>query len=447
LCHGDIIMTIQDISSKEISEGPQKVFLILIGLWSASQLLSVFNFLPAMVLYILHNSKNIIGAIIVAWSLLVVLTQLSQNRGIQFDKSIFVYALLFPFYVTIVNIVRLDISWREVLLYWFWVTGVYLTFPAMLQSEHIRRQAIKVLFWTNFLILLIGISLGVLKGQYYVIGHGERMVFSFFHPNYYSNSWLIVFALSCYFALTVKRNVTKIIFGLLMLVSILFMILAGSRNTLAASIIMITCYMLFYKRWSFLSKFTAIFLTAAIIILSLLFINPSAGKIDQITTGRLSLWRMTLEANINRASALDYLLGFGKYEIKGFSYEPSKTYSTPELTRYHMDNAYLDILLQTGLVGGSLFFIPLVVLMRRTRLNAVAAGDDHDSRQARLALGCWGGILVQMTTASVIPSFGNVINIFILVFMAPMALKIKPVQPDSVEGAASRLSPLGSVER
>ena len=112
-----------------------------------------------------------------------------------------------------------------------------------------------------------------------------------------------------------------------------------------------------------------------------------------------------------------------------------------------MDNAYLDILLQTGLIGGSLFFMPLVILMRRTRLNAVSAGDGHDSRQARIALGCWVGILVQMTTASVIPSFGNVINIFILVFMAPMALKIQPGQPDSVEESASRLSPLRSVER
>ena len=384
-------MTSQDISLKENSEGSQIVFLFLLGLWSASQLLSVFSFLPAMVLFILHNSKNIIGVITVAWSLLIVLVQFSQNRVIQFDKNIFIYALLFPFYVTIVNIVRLEISWQEVLLYWFWVTGVYLVFPAMLQGEHIRRQAIKVLFWTNLLILFVGISLGVLKGQYYVVGHGNRMVFSFFHPNYYSNSWLIVFALAFYFVLTVKRNVIKIVSCLLMLVSILFMILAGSRNTLVASIILIACYALFYKRWSFLSKFTAIFLTVSMIMLAFLFINPSAAKIDQITTGRLSLWRMTLEANLNRASALDYLLGFGKYEIKGFSYEPSTTYSTPELTRYHMDNAYLDILLQTGLIGCSLFFIPLVILMRRTRFNAVSAGDDHDSRQARIALGLLGG--------------------------------------------------------
>jgi hypothetical protein len=440
-------MTSQNRSLKESFEGSQVVFLFLLGLWSASQLLSVLSFLPAMVLYILHSSKNIIGAITVAWSLFIVLVQFSQNRVIQFDKKLFIYALLFPFYVTIVNIVRLELSWQEVLLYWLWVTGVYLVFPAMLQGEHIRRQAIKVLFWTNLLILFVGISLGVLKGQYYVIGHGNRMVFSFFHPNYYSNSWLIVFVMAFYFVLTGKRNVIRIGSCLLMLVSVLFMILASSRNTLVASIILIACYALLYKRWSFLSKFTAIFFTISIIMLSWLFINPSAGKIDQITTGRLSLWRMTLEANLNRASALDYLLGFGKYEIKGFSYEPGTTYSSPELTRYHMDNAYLDILLQTGLIGSSLFFLPLIILMRRTRFNAAAADDDHDSRQARIALGCWVGILVQMTTASVIPSFGNVINIFILVFMAPMALKIKPVQPASVEEAASRLSTVRSIGR
>jgi O-antigen ligase len=436
-----------EISLKGSSKGSDVVFLFLLGLWSASQLVSVLGFLPGIALVILHHSKNILGVIVVAWSLFVILLQLSQRNVIQFDKSIFFVAVLFPFYVTLVNIVRLEIRLKEVLLYWFWVAGVYLALPAMLQGEQIRRQAIKVLFWTNLFVLFVGIFLGVIKGQYYVIGHGDRMVFSFLHPNYYANSWQIVFAMAFYFALTAKRNLWKIGAFVLMVNSIVFMLLAGSRNTLVASIILIVCYILFNKKWSFLSKFTAIFLTVSIIMLAFLFINPSAGKIDQITTGRLSIWRMTLEANLNRASALDYLLGCGKYQVKGFPDDPSKTYATQELTRNHVDNAYLDIFLQNGLIGFLLFFIPLIIIIRRTRLNAASAADDHAARQARLALGCWAGILVQMTTVSVIPSFGNVINIFILVFMAPMALKIKPVQPASVEDAASRLSPVGGIGR
>ena len=101
--------------------------------------------------------------------------------------------------------------------------------------------------------------------------------------------------------------------------------------------------------------------------------------------------------------------------------------------RNHVDNAYLDIFLQNGLIGFLLFFLPLAMIIRRTRFNAVSAADNHFSQQARVALGCWVGILVQMTAASVIPSFGNVINIFIFVFMAPMALKIKSVPPASGE--------------
>jgi O-antigen ligase len=444
-------MTDHEISLKDSSKGSQVVFLFLLGLWSASQLLSVLGFLPGMALVILHPSKNILGAIIVAWSLLVVLVQLSQRRVIKFDKSILFFALLFPFYVTLINIVRYEISWKEVLLYWFWVTGVYLVFPAMLQGAERRRQAIKVLFWTNLLVLFVGISLGVLKGRYYVIGHGDRIVFGFLHPNYYSNSWQIVFAMAFYYALTVKRNLVRIAAIFLMLGSIVFMLLASSRNTLVASMILIACYTLFNNKWSFLSKFTAIFLTVSLIMLAFLFINPSAGKIDQITTGRLSIWRMTLEANLAGASASDYLLGVGNYKIRWGRAGPSGPdkidIDQERFARNHMDNAYLDIFLQNGLIGLFLFFIPIVILMRRTRLNAVSAADDHSSRQARIALGCWVGILVQMTTASVIPSFGNVINIFILVFMAPMALKIKPVQPASVEEAASSLSPVRSIGR
>jgi O-antigen ligase len=437
-------MTGHEASSTNYTTWSQVVFLFLLGLWSASQLISVSGFLPGMALVILHHSKNILGVMVVAWSLLVVWLQLSQRNVIRFDKSIFIFALLFPFYVTLVNIIRLEISWKEVLLYWFWVTSVYLVLPAMLQGEHIRRQAIKVLLWTNLLVLFIGVFWGVLKGQYYTIEYGDRIIFTFLHPNYYSNSWQIVFAMAFYYALTLKRNFMKIAAILLMLGSIVFMLLAGSRNTLVASMILIACYTLLSKKWSFLSKFTAIFSTVAIILLAVLFINPSPDKIDQITTGRLSIWRMTLEANLKRASALDYLLGLGKYEVKGFPDDPSKTYSTRELTRDYVDNAYLGIFLQNGLIGFLLFFMPLIILIRRTRFNAVSAPDGQTSRQARIALGCWVGILVQITTAAVIPSFGNVINIFILVFMAPMASKIKPVQPTSVEEATSSLSPLRS---
>ena len=347
------------------------VFLFLLGLWSAAQLISILGLLPDIALVILHHLKNILGVMVVAWSFLVVSLQLFQRNVIKFDKSIVIFAFLFPFYVTVINVVRLEIGWKEVLLYWFWVTGVYLALPAMLQGEQLRRQAIKVLFWTNLLVLFVGISLGVLKGQYYVIEHGDRMVFYFMHPNYYSNSWLIVFAMAFYFALTVKRNLIRIAAIILTLCSIVFMLLASSRNTLVASMILIAFYTLFNNKWSFLSKFTAILLMVSIIMLAFLFINPSAGKIDRITTGRLSIWSMTLEANLARASASDYLLGIGNYKIKMGRAGPSGPdkidIDQERFARNHMDNAYLDIFLQNGLIGFVLFFIPLVILMRRTR--------------------------------------------------------------------------------
>lgn len=435
----------------KFSIGSSLVFFFLLGLWSTSQLLSILGFLPEWLRAILYNGKNILGAVLVAWSLLFIALQFLQHRVITFDKPLFFVALLFPFYVTLINIVRYEISWKEVLLYWLWVTALYLIFPAMLQGEQVRRKAVKVLFWTNLLVLFVGISLGVLKGIYYVIGHGDRMVFGFLHPNYYSNSWQVVFAMAFYFALTVKRKLLKIAVLLLMLCSIVFMLLASSRNTLVASIVLIAFYALFNKKWSFISRFTAIFFILSFIMLAFLFINPSAGKMDRIATGRLSIWRMTLEANLTRASASDYLLGFGNYKIKwgaSGSREGEKMDMDQErFAREHLDNAYLDIFLQNGIIGFLLFFIPLLIILRRTRSNAVSTDDDQFARQARIALGCWVGILVQMTTISIIPSFGNVINIFILVFMAPLALKIQPVQPASMEEATSSLSPVRSIGR
>src|SRR3989339_1531421 len=261
-----------EISLKGSYRGSEVVFLFLLGLWSASQLVSVLGFLPGIAFVVLHHSKNILGVIVVFWSSLVIVLQLSQRNVIQFDKNIFVIAFLFPFYVTLVNIVRLEISLKEVLLYWFWVTGVYLALPALLQREHLQRQAIKVLFWTNLSVLLIGICLGLLKGIYYVIGHGNRLVFSFLHPNYYSNSWQIVFAIALYYAVTVKRTLWRIGAFAIMVCSIVFMLLASSRNTLVASLILIVCYTLFGKKRSFPARLTAICLTVFLLMLTFLFI-------------------------------------------------------------------------------------------------------------------------------------------------------------------------------
>jgi O-antigen ligase len=432
------------------SLGSQTIFLSLIGLWSASQLMSVLGFLPEPLLGILHYLKNILGVMTVIWALFVILLHTLQQNVLIFDKQLYLLSLLFPFYITLINIVRYEISWKEVILYWFWVTGVYLAFPAVLQGEQLRRKAIKVLFWTNLLVLFVGILLGVLKGKYYIVGHGDRMVFSFVHPNYYANSWQVVFAMAFYFVLTIKQKLYKKFAIIIMMVSIVLMQLAGSRNTMVASMLMLLCYIIINKKWTLLSRVTSLLIIVATIMLAFLFINPSADKIDQMTTRRLSIWRMTLEANLTQASASDYLLGFGNYKINWGRSGPSGSElmdtDQDRLARNHVDNAYLDIFLQNGLIGFFLFFIPLVIIMRRTRANAVSGANDQFSRQAHLALGCWVGILAQMTTASVIPSFGNVINIFILVFMAPMALKIKAVQSVSREEGTSGLPSLRSVE-
>ena len=184
-------MSAGQTSALDFSKLSRVIFLFLLGLWSGSQLISVLWFLPNALVAVLYNSKNILGALLVAWSLLVITSQFLQHRVIPFDKNLFIFALLFPLYVTLINMVRYEISWKEVLLYWLWVTAVYLVFPAMLQGAELRRKAIKVLFWTNLLILFVGISLGVLKGVYYTIEHGNRMVFGFVHPNYYCNSWFV----------------------------------------------------------------------------------------------------------------------------------------------------------------------------------------------------------------------------------------------------------------
>ncbi len=136
-------MTYHEINLKDYPKGSQIIFLFLLGLWSASQLISVLGLLPGMVLSILHHFKNILGAMVVVWSLLVILFQLFPRNLIKFDKKIFISPILFSFYVTLINIIRYELSWKEVLLYWFWITGVYLAFPAMLQDEHMRRRRLR----------------------------------------------------------------------------------------------------------------------------------------------------------------------------------------------------------------------------------------------------------------------------------------------------------------
>lgn len=415
-------MTSKNTSYMDLSTGSRIIFLFLLGLWSASQLISVLAFLPFSVISILYNLKNILGAILVAWSFLLILIKVLQHKIILSDKGLFLFALLFPFYVTLINIVTYNLSWKEVLLYWLWVTAVYLVFPVMLQDKRLRRKAINVLFWTNLLILFIGIFLGILKGSYYVVEHGNRMVFYFIHPNYYCNSWLIIFAISFYFTVTVKLKVLNYVALVLLPISLMFMLLAMSRNTLVSSMMLIVIYVLLTRRWSVLLKCTATFFMLSAFIVLILLVKPSVSEIDKTSSGRLSIWKMTLAGNLNKASAMDYLLGIGKYKVVGFPEDQDKSAFRKEHgARDHVDNAYLDIFLQDGIIGFLFFFIPILIIMRRTMVNAISAADDLFSRQARIAFAFWVGLLIQMGTTSIIPSFGNIVNIYIVVFMAPMA--------------------------
>jgi len=158
-----------------------------------------------------------------------------------------------------------------------------------------------------------------------------------------------------------------------------------------------------------------------------------AGRLDQVSSGRLSLWEAVLERNMGDMTASEALFGVGALE-QTLLVSHDNVVAEARFSRAHADNAYLDLFVSLGLVGVALFLYPLA-LVGRDLLAAIVRYRQYEqlTRDLRTAVATLAGLLVQGIVVSNLPSLGNLMNLLCMTLVMAVWGYLRRIDASRVE--------------
>jgi O-antigen ligase len=163
--------------------------------------------------------------------------------------------------------------------------------------------------------------------------------------------------------------------------SVLLLLLSRSGSSLVVAISCITLF-LYLKSFRWKGKLAISILSLSVLIFfaltALVSINTSTiieamGK-DPTLTGRTQIWEFAGRAILNRP-----ILGYGR----GAFWQAGSQFSMEAIRKFqflipHSHNGYLDLLLDVGIVGFSLFIISFLIAYLRSTVQAFSRRRSED---------------------------------------------------------------------
>lgn len=395
----------------------RSITLILLALWMAAQPLAVIASVPYEFRFELFFWKNLLGAIFVCYSLFVIAANLALKKYPIFDSKLLAVGLLFPTYALFNLLFRDSLtSWDEQVLYTLWVLAIFLVFPALLPTEADRHRALLVILITNLIVLAYGMALGFANEPFdQWLNLNYRLDFDFINPLIFAASWQIVVPICLYFLVFTNSRWKRLILGLLILIALFFVVQARARSNTLFCLGVLGSVFLINGRPDARLRLAALCFCLAILVSFLGNLDLNYESINDLSSGRLLVWSRNLEFNFDNPSIVDYLTG-RVHLVAGNPLSDGSRMGF-QASRAQADNVYLALFLQHGLIGSLLFYTPLIILLSRF-IRSLKLVSGQEKRLYGIAIGIWTGLFIQMATQAPIPSFGNVINIFLLIFMA-----------------------------
>lgn len=253
-----------------------------------------------------------------------------------------------------------------------------------------------VVLWGSASYVLFGFDIDKFEG---------RWAFGYENPNYFSQYVVVlVFAIGFYLVERKERKISPLstrlaipIVGL----SLLVVVLANSRNAMVAlSVFYLNYYVTNVKAKSILISF--------VMILGL--VSATGQDLNEVSSGRLALWDQRATYALNE-SPISVWFGVKEYPrelLPRYSRLRELGVSGPEKLR--MDNAYLEIILDLGIVG---FLMLLCITARIWHRSSYVACE-----KARIWRSAVSAVLCQALFVPALFSFFAPVPLFLIVIWA-----------------------------
>lgn len=339
----------------------------------------VFAFLyPFLLTFLSYLEKKIpvgmFGIFILLFLPFVLYSILNIRDTLGYFKNIWFYVIV-VFYAFISGLWALDFkSWLVDII---WISIVLFISFTIFKLEIIQK------FWKYLSLGIIALSYLLYSGVFhYFFNYVERYRFGYYrgdialNPNSFG-LWLVValvyFSYKVYSEFKINNGVTKekVLYFILLLSSVYFLFLTGSRGALFPLLFSILLIFLIKNK----KVFIYLICVVAILVSSLFFIQPKDNTIinrykegfSGDLNGRGTIWLEALKVATTSPKHLILGYGIGSAEIalgtkkdKLYYHESKKT----EVVKISSHNNYLHWLLQGGIIGLTLFLFSLFYVLK-----------------------------------------------------------------------------------
>jgi len=326
---------------------------------------------------------------ILAISVLVCIYKSILGRDNCFRNMKLVYCYI-PFVLCVMlsatKSIELSLTVKEIVRWLELIVIYYLTINLVSDDKKMR-----VVLYSMFLTMAMVSVFGIININY--IGDGYRAASFFGNPNPLAGYANLIILVSFGMLMTNVCLWERITLGIFTVLSIIIWVLTFSRaGWLSLIMTMILLFFLTKVNKKRVVLLLVVFLAISAILLLSSNINRSEFmKTTTLNAAKGSLGARALGYPIGLNMVKDDLIlgiGIGNYPLLIKKY--TKVY---ELTRHHLHNLYLQVFVETGLMGLSAFVFWLVCIVRYL-VNSLKSLEN--SRHYLLFVGLMGGVIAYL---------------------------------------------------
>ena len=321
--------------------------------------------------YIVGGSSiaRILGIIIIASLLLKIAISHSKTR---FDNITFI-VIIFTLMTLVSVIYSVDIS-SSISNFFVLLINIIIFLLVYLSKFHLIKL-LKLIYYASILSVLFAIFLVIANGNFIeelASGNISRISMdNDQNPGEFGRNLFILFSFILFYFGIFFRNSKKIFTYLLLLITFFLIFLSGSRTSFVSSILVILIFIISRKNVSFIKILATIISTIFVIWLSFALFGSSVDSIlsrfnidyiiDTQGARRFTLWKLYIDFVIPNHIFFGVGIG-GTAEVVALQkYYPLVSYIY--LKPAH--NMYLELIIQFGLFGFSLFMIFFVNVFKK----------------------------------------------------------------------------------
>ena len=428
-----------------------RVAIILLAFWTVSQVVAAIPSFPTEIRQVLVRTKVMVGPAVL---LLIALTSKVAFRA----RPAFVGMLVFSAYTAFNSMVRAEPNWPRALLVTAWA-GCFMLIPSLLNSRPRIELFIRMVIPSLLASVTLAAVLGVLTDDYIEIGGNRGRYYFGMNPNYFAAlAATMAFGGFISLILTPKHNRTWA--WLSLIGGIVLTYLTDSRTQLVMLAVAFSVYGAYSR--GLIARISQLFIGFGLLFSAglIVFISSplvSVERLNEVASGRILLWYSLLKTNLGSGEILPLLWGQTNLQFDTSSADWRKlnhmtidafdrgSQAQATFTRIAFDNAYLDVLLMTGLIG---LVLALWAWIRWWRaLRAEPYESEFTRRSKGVARALIMGILVTGFFASSWPAIGNVTVSFSLVLAIALTTLTRRAEssPPPVSRARETWNPPGRI--